>query len=192
MRPGAPTPQAGLPDRCSCQASGSNPLTTGLIAATGAASCMHVPDQPRSDEGLAYIGPGRGDEERCHCTGFAQVSRPFKNTRADEFGKSLDFIIGMLRGEGQTQTSGPGWHGRGPYGDNQKTLVRQHPRCVQRRPRLRRARRERSGWPAQAARPCGQTPSPLPGAARHSRARASITSSAASAAAAIAGGSAVE
>ena len=38
-----------------------------------AAGCLHVPDQPRGDEGLAYVGPGRGDEERCHCTGVAQV-----------------------------------------------------------------------------------------------------------------------
>ena len=49
--------------------------------------------------------------------------------------------------------SGPGRHGRGPYGDNQETLVCQHPRCVQSLFRLRRARRERSGWPARAARP---------------------------------------
>ena len=62
----ARAPRAAPPGRSSCAASGSKPLTTGLIASTARPAAAEVPDQAGGDEGLADVGAGRGDEERGH------------------------------------------------------------------------------------------------------------------------------
>ena len=72
-----------------------------------------MPDQRRGYEGLADIGPGRGDEDCRH------ASTP-QNAPAHDTGKPLNVVVGVLSGECKPQSCGARRHRGRPDRDHQK------------------------------------------------------------------------